>query len=114
MSEPKKSKKNRTKTKIKSEDLVESIADKKQPLISEAEKDETKKARKLKPREKEHYVNGKEFEEEIKLFYKTGFVSNELGESINKIANGLSYASNFINYSYKEDMVGDAVVSSKE
>lgn len=66
--------------------------------------------RKLKPREKEHYVNGKEFEEEIRQYYKTGFVTYKLGESITKIANGLSFAPNFINYSYKEDMVGDAVV----
>lgn len=66
--------------------------------------------RKLKPREKEHYVNSREFEEEIRQYYKTGHVTYKLGESINKIANGLSYAPNFINYSYKEDMVGDAIV----
>ena len=30
--------------------------------------------------------------------------------SLNKIANGLSYAPNFINYSYKDEMVGDAIV----
>ena len=66
--------------------------------------------KKLKPREKEHYVNGRDFEEEIRQYYKTGFVTIKLGESINKIANGLSYAPNFINYSYKEDMVGDAIV----
>jgi hypothetical protein len=66
--------------------------------------------KKLKPREKEHYVNSREFEEEIRQFYKTGHVTIKLGESINKIANGLSYAPNFINYSYKEDMVGDAIV----
>lgn len=66
--------------------------------------------KKLKPREKEHYVNGKEFEEEIRQYYKTGNVTYKLGESITKIANGLSFAPNFINYSYKEDMVGDAVV----
>lgn len=65
-----------------------------------------------KPRGKEkiHYVNSKEFEEEIRAFYKTDFISIKLGESINKIAHGLSYAPNFINYSYKDDMIGDAIV----
>jgi DNA-directed RNA polymerase specialized sigma24 family protein len=33
-----------------------------------------------------------------------------LAESINKIAIGLSYAPNFINYSYKDEMVGDAIL----
>lgn len=59
---------------------------------------------------KEHYVNAKEFEEEIKAYYDSNKISNNLAESITKIANGLSYAPNFINYSYKDDMVGDAVV----
>jgi hypothetical protein len=66
--------------------------------------------KKLKPREREHYVNGREFEEEIRNYYKTDEITIKLGECINKIANGLSYATNFINYSYKEDMVGDAIV----
>jgi hypothetical protein len=66
--------------------------------------------KKIKPRDKEHYVNGKEFEEEIREYYRTGTISIKLGESINKIASGLSYATNFINYSYKEDMIGDAIV----
>jgi hypothetical protein len=68
------------------------------------------KPKKIKPREREHYVNGKEFEEEIRSYYGTDHVTIKLGECINKIANGLSYAPNFINYSYKEDMVGDAIV----
>lgn len=70
----------------------------------------TEPGRKLKPKEKVHYVNGKEFEEEIRKFYKTGHVTQKLGESLTKIANGLSYAPNFINYSYKDDMIGDAIV----
>jgi len=60
--------------------------------------------------QKPHYVNAKEFEEEIKAYYKTGDMSIKLGESLTKIANGLSYAPNFINYTYKDDMIGDAVV----
>lgn len=70
----------------------------------------TPDGKKLKPKEKVHYVNGKEFEEEIRCYYKTGVVTQKLGESLTKIANGLSYAPNFINYSYKDDMIGDAIV----
>lgn len=61
-------------------------------------------------KEKEHYVNSKEFESDITDFYKSNNMSLRLGESLNKIAKGLSYAPNFINYSYKEDMIGDAIV----
>jgi len=67
-------------------------------------------AKELKKREKPFYVNPKEFEQEITVYYNTGNLSINLGESITKIANGLSYAPNFINYTYKEDMVGDAIV----
>lgn len=65
-----------------------------------------------KPRGKEkiHYVNSKEFEDEIRKYYKSNNISLKLGESINKIAHGLSYAPNFINYSYKDEMIGDAIV----
>ena len=63
-----------------------------------------------KAKDKPHYVNAKEFEEEIKKYYDTGKITIKLGESLNKIAKGLSYAPNFINYTYKEDMMGDAIV----
>lgn len=78
--------------------------------VSIAPKPKSDDVKKIRPRDKEHYVNGKEFEEEIRRFYNTGEISIKLGESINKIASGLSYATNFINYSYKEDMIGDAIV----
>jgi len=65
---------------------------------------------KTKPKDKVHYVNSREFEDEIRNYYKTDKLSDKLCESINKIANGLSFAPNFMNYSYKEDMVGDAIV----
>ena len=63
-------------------------------------------------KQKPHYVNAKEFTSDIIEYYDSGTdeVSEKLGESIYKIATGLSYAPNFINYSYKDDMVGDAIV----
>lgn len=66
--------------------------------------------KKIRPRDKVHYVNSREFEEEIRVYYNTGKISEKLGESLTKISNGLSYAPNFINYSYKDDMIGDAIV----
>jgi hypothetical protein len=39
-------------------------------------------------------------------------VSNYLGECIYKIANHLSYKANFINYSYRDEMVADGIETS--
>lgn len=63
-----------------------------------------------KGKKKEFYVNPKDFYNEIKTYYETDDLIDSLAESVNKIATGLSYATNFINYTYKDDMVGDAVV----
>lgn len=59
-----------------------------------------------------HYVNSKEFTQDIVTYYDSGTdeIGEKLGQSIFKIATGLSYAPNFINYSYKDEMVGDAIV----
>lgn len=66
--------------------------------------------KKLKPSEKPHYVNNKQFEEEIKKYYKSNVITDYLADSIRRIAYGLSFAPNFINYSYRDEMIGDAVV----
>ena len=53
------------------------------------------------------------FKQDIVDFYKNeddNKLLSKLSESIVKIAQGLSYAPNFINYSYRDDMVGDAIV----
>jgi len=64
------------------------------------------------PNKERYYVNGAEFLAEIVEFYDSGsdMIPNELAIYVKKIADGLSFAPNFINYSYKEDMVGDAIV----
>jgi hypothetical protein len=59
---------------------------------------------------KKHYVNPKDFYNQICQYYEDDIIPNVLAESINKIAIGLSYAPNFINYSYKDDMIGDAIL----
>jgi len=73
-----------------------------------------KKRRKRTSKEnKPYYVNPKEFLELIRQYYDDDTdkkLESQLGEAIYKIATGLSFAPNFINYSYKDDMVGDAIV----
>lgn len=63
---------------------------------------------------KEHYVEPEEFKDQIMLYYKTGNFGDDVGGSIYKIANRLAFAPNFINYTYREEMVGDAVVRMVE
>lgn len=59
---------------------------------------------------REHYVEPDVFKAQIVEYYKTNNFSNDVAGSIYKIANRLAFASNFINYTYREDMIGDAVV----
>jgi len=79
-------------------------------VAPEIKNEDVEVKKKIKPKDKVHYVNSKEFEDEIRKYYKTDAMPDKLCESLNKIANGLSYAPNFMNYSYKEEMVGDAIV----
>tara|TARA_R110002167_G_scaffold9579_18_gene44361 strand:+ start:1297 stop:1776 length:480 start_codon:yes stop_codon:yes gene_type:complete len=67
---------------------------------------------KSKKNKERYYVNGGEFKAAIIEFYAedTDIIPDQLAIYIKKIADGLSFAPNFINYSYKEDMVGDAIV----
>ena len=75
---------------------------------------------KLKPKQKPHYVDNKKFlvamteyralrikaEEEGK---PRPTVTNYIGECYLKIANHLSYRPNFINYTYRDDMISDGI-----
>ena len=77
--------------------------------------------RKLKPQEKPHYVNNKEFSLAVVDYCekaekakkqkskKVPIVPDYIAECFLKIAEGLSHKSNFIRYTYREEMVMDAV-----
>jgi hypothetical protein len=67
--------------------------------------------KKKQPRGKknEYYVQPAQFEKLIQDAYDSGVMSDPLCESIMKIAHKLSFSPNFINYSYREEMVGDAI-----
>ncbi len=75
---------------------------------------------KLKKKKTEHYVDNKKFLEEMKKYRKKVLsarsrnhrdpkISDYVGECFLKIANHLSYRPNFINYTYKEDMISDGI-----
>lgn len=70
-----------------------------------------KKGPRVDKTKKENYVDEKEFTAEIKMFYETEKPTDILGTMIFKIANGLSHRPNFINYSFRDEMVADAVVN---
>ena len=67
-----------------------------------------------------HYVNNADFLAALKVYKQQvkeaeeqgldkPIVSNYIGECILKIANHLSYKPNFINYSYRDDMILDGI-----
>ena len=56
------------------------------------------------------YVNQADFMRELRAYYSSDEISNDLATYIKKIAQGLSFAPNFINYTYKDEMVGDAIL----
>lgn len=58
----------------------------------------------------QYYVDPEKFKEAIKEYYVSGECSDYLGICLNKIAEGLGYNPKFLNYSYKSDMVGDALI----
>lgn len=58
----------------------------------------------------EYYIKPKEFKESLQKYYDTDVLTDDLAENIKKIAYGLSYNGSFINYSYKDDMIGDALI----
>ena len=74
----------------------------------------------MKPKEKPHYVNNKEFSQAVVDYVKevneavandqeVPVVPNYVAECLLKISERLSHKSNFVRYTYREEMVMDAV-----
>lgn len=79
----------------------------------ESEKSPKKRGRKSSnPEKAKYYVNEATFRAQIKQFYDkpNRRVNSEIGHNLIKIANGLATMPNFINYSFLEDMKGDALI----
>jgi len=70
----------------------------------------SKKRKRASRKDTNTYVNQAEFMEELKQYYSSDVISEQLATFVKKIAEGLSYAPNFINYTYKDEMVGDAIL----
>ena len=75
---------------------------------------------KIKPKDKPHYVNNRQFSYAVVDYVNSALlaesenreppkVTNYIAECFLKIAEGLSHKSNFIRYTYREEMVMDAV-----
>jgi DNA-directed RNA polymerase specialized sigma subunit len=67
-----------------------------------------------------HYVNNKTLNEEMKKYYEMlrlcevenkpkPQISNYVGECVLLICNRLAYKPNFINYTYRDDMIADGI-----
>jgi hypothetical protein len=69
-----------------------------------------KRVRRTKEELKPNYVDPIEMEKLIKSYYDTDYLDPNLADMVQKIATRLGYAHNFIRYSYKEEMIGDAVI----
>jgi len=57
------------------------------------------------------YVNPQEFTDELKKYYESDVITDELALMIKNIAYGLAHAPNFINYTFKEDAIGDCLIN---
>jgi hypothetical protein len=69
-----------------------------------------KRVRRTKEQLKENYVDPIQMEKLIFEYYESGIMSNDLADMVQKIATRLGFAQNFINYSYKGEMIGDAII----
>ena len=74
----------------------------------------------MKPKDRPHYVNNKEFSLAVVDYVKSVTEAKEAGTEIPKVTNyiaqsflriaeGLSHRANFIRYTYRDEMVMDAV-----
>jgi DNA-directed RNA polymerase specialized sigma24 family protein len=90
---------------LKEEDEPIKIEEIEELIIEEKPKKRGKKADKTK-----FYVDPKEFDDEIVKYYDTDKMSDKLADMISKISHKLSFAPNFINYSFREELVGDGVI----
>jgi hypothetical protein len=58
-----------------------------------------------------YYVSPKEFTDELKMYYESNVITDKLALMIKNIAYGLAHAPNFINYTFKEEAIGDSLIN---
>ena len=59
-------------------------------------------------KKKKHYVDPIKFKELILEYYDTDDFTEELGEMVNKISEHVAYMPNFMNYTYRDEMISDS------
>jgi hypothetical protein len=57
------------------------------------------------------YVRNEDILKELKILKETGNITDKFGKIISKIANGYVNTGYFVDYTWKEDMVSDAVLT---
>lgn len=79
-----------------------------EPADKVVDKKEVK--RKNKEEKKKYYVEPARLSFLIEEYYGNGVISDELATYLYNIANRISFAPNFVNYSWKEEMIGDGLI----
>jgi len=74
-------------------------------MKSEPLTNETVEKEKLK---KKHYVDAVRFKDLILEYYDNDDFTEELGDMVNKISEHVAYMPNFINYTYRDEMISDS------
>lgn len=56
-----------------------------------------------------YYVNKDKLKVEIQIYKDTDEITEKLGKMIKRIAEGVSHAHNFINYTYRDEFVSNSI-----
>ena len=86
------------------------LTEEEQIILQRVAEEEKLRKKQEKREKKPHYVDPIEFSTQIVESYKHEKLTDNLANSVLKIATRLSYAPNFINYSYRDEMIGDAII----
>lgn len=79
-------------------------------IVDVVEETPKKRKRKSGGDKDKYYVDPKELDDEIVKYYDTGILTEKLASMVSMIPHKLSYSPNFINYSFRDEFVGDAVI----
>lgn len=80
----------------------------KSELLKNPSKTEPVKVERKKKKKPKNYVDPIRFKELILTYYDSDAFSEELGVMVNKISEHVAYMPNFINYTYRDEMISDS------
>jgi hypothetical protein len=76
----------------------------------ELDKIEAEEKKKVKQKRPKYYISNSDMMRELEIFYESGDFTEQLAKYFQKIVEGISHAPNFVNYSYNDEMKGDALL----